>query len=164
MINMEKWKSKKKNALIVVLCALVLLVGAWQGFCAFMYNENINQRFESYEPLKLRVEDFDGLQCTEYKFPSDKGQMLAGYLYSTGSDPRGIIIIAHGYGGGHNSYMDCANYFAQHGYYVFAYDATGNDASEGDGVGGFPQNEEMGLSHLFCVFFKHKRLICYNII
>ena len=139
MTNMEKKRSKKKNALIVVLCALVLLVGAWQGFCAFMYNENINQRFESYEPLKLRVEDFDGLQCAEYKFPSDKGQMLAGYLYSTGSNPRGIIIIAHGYGGGHNSYMDCANYFAQHGYYVFAYDATGNDASEGDGVGGFPQ-------------------------
>lgn len=120
MTNMEKKRSKKKNALIVVLCALVLLVGAWQGFCAFMYNENINQRFESYEPLKLRVEDFDGLQCAEYKFPSDKGQMLAGYLYSTGSNPRGIIIIAHGYGGGHNSYMDCANYFAQHGYYVFS--------------------------------------------
>ena len=35
--------------------------------------------------------------------------------------------------------MDCANYFAQHGYYVFAYDATGNDDSEGEGVGGFPQ-------------------------
>lgn len=35
--------------------------------------------------------------------------------------------------------MDCANYFAQNGYYVFAYDATGNDESEGDAVGGFPQ-------------------------
>lgn len=98
--------------MIVVLCPLVLLVGAWQGFFAFMYNENINQRFESYEPLRLHVGDFDGLQCTEYKFPSDKGQMLAGYLYSASSVPRGIIIIAHGYGGGHNSYMDGANYFA----------------------------------------------------
>jgi hypothetical protein len=29
----------------------------------------------------LRVEDFDGLVCMEYSFPSDKGQMLAGYLY-----------------------------------------------------------------------------------
>ena len=83
--------------MIVVLCPLVLLV---------------NQRFESYEPLRLHVGDFDGLQCTEYKFPSDKGQMLAGYLYSASSVPRGIIIIAHGYGGGHNSYMDGANYFA----------------------------------------------------
>ena len=48
--------------------------------------------------------------------------------------------MAHGLGGGgHNSYMDCANYFARHGYYVFAYDATGNDESEGEGVGGLPQ-------------------------
>ena len=35
--------------------------------------------------------------------------------------------------------MDCANYFAQNGYYVFAYDATGSGKSEGDGVGGVPQ-------------------------
>lgn len=66
--------------------------------------------------------------------------MLTGYLYSAGENQHGIIMIAHGFGGGgHNSYMDCANYFAQNGYYVFAYDATGNDESEGDGVGGIPQ-------------------------
>jgi pimeloyl-ACP methyl ester carboxylesterase len=35
--------------------------------------------------------------------------------------------------------MDCANYFAKNGYYVFAYDATGSGKSEGDGVGGVPQ-------------------------
>lgn len=136
---MEKKKSKKKTILIIVLSLLVLSVGAWWAFSAFMYNNNINRRFESYKPLMLQVEDFDGLQCKKYEFSSDKGQMLAGFLYSTGSDQRGIIIIAHGYGGGHNGYMDCANYFAQHGYYVFAYDATGNDDSEGEGVGGFPQ-------------------------
>ena len=136
---MKKNKSKKKIVLIILVCVLLVLIGAWGAFSVSVYNENINQRFESYEPLKLRVEDFDGLQCTEYMFPSNEGQMLAGYLYSAGSNQRGIIIIAHGYGGGHNSYMDCANYFAQHGYYVFAYDATGNDESEGEGVGGFPQ-------------------------
>ena len=35
--------------------------------------------------------------------------------------------------------MDAADYFAQHGYYVFAYDATAMDKSEGDGLGGVPQ-------------------------
>ena len=35
--------------------------------------------------------------------------------------------------------MDCAYYFAKNGYYVFAYDSTGSDASEGEGVGGTPQ-------------------------
>ena len=78
----------------------------------------------------FKVEDFEGLKCTNYKFSSDKGQMLMGYWYSAGSKQRGIITLAHGFGGGgHNSYMDCINYFAQHGYYVFAYDATGNDES-----------------------------------
>ncbi len=61
-------------------------------------------------------------------------------MYSAGENQHGIIVMAHGFGGGgHNSYMDCANYFAHHGYFVFAYDVTGNDESEGEGVGGLPQ-------------------------
>ena len=131
---------KKRTALIIVLSIIILLTVGWWVFCVKIYNENFNVRGDSYEPLMLRTEDFEGLKCTEYSFPSDKGQMLAGYLYSAGRDQRGTVVIAHGFGGGgHNSYMDCANYFARHGYYVFAYDATGTDKSEGDGVGGVPQ-------------------------
>ena len=116
------------------------MVIGWWALCVKLYNDNINVRGDSYEPLMLRVEDFEGLKCTEYTFPSDKGQNLAGYLYSHDVDQRGIVIIAHGFGGGgHNSYMDVANYFAKAGYYVFAYDATGCDKSEGEGVGGVPQ-------------------------
>ena len=136
---MKKAKSKKKILLIILLCLILLLVGGWWALSVSIYNENFNKRFTSYEPMMLHVEDFDGLQCEQCEFPSDKGQKLAGYLYSTGKEPRGLIVIAHGLGAGHNSYMDCANYFAQNGYNVFAYDATGNDASEGEGVGGIPQ-------------------------
>ena len=137
---MKKTKSKKKTFLIILLCLIALLIIGWWAFCVKMYNDNFNVRGDSYEPLMLRVEDFDGLNCTEYTFPSDKGQKLAGYLYSSGDEQHGIVIIAHGFGGGgHNSYMDVANYFAKGGYYVFAYDATGCDKSEGDGVGGAPQ-------------------------
>ena len=137
---MKKKSSKKKIIFIILLCAIILLIGGWGMFCVNIYNENFNIRGDSYEPLMLRLEDFSGLRCTEYTFPSDHGQMLAGYLYSAGEDQHGIVIIAHGFGGGgHNSYMDCADYFARHGYYVFAYDATGTDQSEGDGVGGVPQ-------------------------
>ncbi len=126
---------------LIVLCilAVLLIAGLW-GLSVMIYNQNFNQRFESYEPMMLYTEDFKGLECTEYTFPSDQGQQLAGYLYSAGTDQRGIVVMAHGFGGGgHNSYMDCADYFAKNGYYVFAYDATGNDKSEGDGVGGLPQ-------------------------
>lgn len=136
-----KPKSMKKKIFFIVLSIVVILIiaGDWV-LTVMIYNENFNQRFESYEPLMLYVDDFDGLQRTKYEFSSNNGQKLAGYMYSSGENQRGIIVMAHGFGGGgHNSYMDCANYFAHHGYYVFAYDATGNDESEGEGVGGLPQ-------------------------
>ncbi len=141
---MKKAKSKKKIIFIVLLCLIfsiiVFMIVGWWGFCAKMYDENFNISGKSYEPLMLHVGDFDSLECTEYSFPSDKGQMLAGYLYSIGDNQHGIVIIAHGFGdGGHNSYMDVADYFARNGYYVFAYDATAMDKSEGEGLGGVPQ-------------------------
>ena len=137
---MKKKTSKKRIILIVLFCVIILAVCGWGMFCVKIYDENFNVRGDSYEPLMLRLEDFKGLRCSEYTFPSDHGQMLAGYLYSAGEEQRGVVVVAHGFGdGGHNSYMDAANYFAQHGWYVFAYDATGTDQSEGDGVGGVPQ-------------------------
>ena len=136
---MKKHHSKKR-ILVIVSCILVLVICAWWAFSVIMYNSFFNKRFESYEPKMFYVQDFSGLQRTKYVFPSDQGQMLTGYLYSTGGEAYGILILAHGIGGGgHNSYMDCINFFAQHGYDVFAYDATANDESEGEGVGGFPQ-------------------------
>ena len=135
-----KTKSKRKILIIVLSIVMVLLIAGDWALSVIIYNENFNQRFESDEAFIRRVEDFDGLQRTKYEFASNKGQKLTGYLYTTEEKPHGIVVMAHGFGGGgHNSYMDCANYFAHHGYSVFAYDATGNDESEGEGVGGLPQ-------------------------
>ena len=135
----QKMSGKKKFGMAVcIILALFLLADGCLS--VYVYDDNFNKRFESYEPLMLYVDDFENLQRTEYRFPSDKGQMLTGFLYSSGEGQKGIIVLAHGFGGGgHNSYMDCADFFAKNGYYVFAYDATGNDESEGDGVGGLPQ-------------------------
>ena len=68
---MKKAKSKKKKILIIVLCivAILMIVGDWV-LSVMIYNENFNQRFESYEPLMLYVDDFDGLQRTKYEFSS----------------------------------------------------------------------------------------------
>ena len=136
----KKPKSRKRIVHIVLLSIIVLIVIGWWAFCVKMYNDNFDISAVSYEPLMLHVEDFDGLECRNYSFPSDKGQLLAGYLYTNGDNQHGIVIIAHGFGGGgHNSYMDAADYFARNGYYVFAYDATAMDQSEGEGLGGVPQ-------------------------
>ena len=125
---------------MVLIGVIVLMIAGWWAFCVKIYNENFDISGDSYAPRMLRVEDFEGLECTECSFPSDKGQLLAGYLYSKGEDQHAVVIIAHGFGdGGHNSYMDVADYFAENGYYVFAYDATAMDKSEGEGLGGVPQ-------------------------
>lgn len=140
---MAKTNLKKKRHALIISCIafiLILLIAAFIWiFSVKIYKANFDVRFESYEPLMLYTDDFDGLQRTKYQFASDKGQILTGYCYSAGEDQRGIVIMAHGLGGTHNSYMDCADFFAQNGYYVFAYDATGCGESEGHGVGGLPQ-------------------------
>ena len=137
-----KTKSKRKILIIVLSIVMVLLIAGDWALSVIIYNENFNQRFESDEAFIRRVEDFDGLQRTKYEFASNKGQKLTGYLYTTATEekPHGIVVMAHGFGGGgHNTYMDIADYFTSNGYLVFAYDATGNDKSEGEAVGGMPQ-------------------------
>lgn len=136
---MQKTKSKKKIIFIILFCLVLLLIAGFAFFSVSIYNENFNKRFETYAPTVLHIEDFEGLQRTKYQFPSDKGQLLTGYMYSSGEEQHAILVIAHGLGAGHNSYMDCADYFARNGYYVFAYDATACDESEGEGLGGIPQ-------------------------
>jgi hypothetical protein len=141
---MNNTKNKKKITIIIsiILVALILLfVVAPFGISIGVYNSVFGERYTSYEPLTYKVSDFDGLKAERLQFTSDKDQKLVGYRYYVTDDkPKGAVIIAHGLGGGgHNSYMDSANYFAQNGYNVFAYDATGNDESEGEGTYGLPQ-------------------------
>ena len=137
---MNKPKSKKKIAFIILLCVIILLFAADWIASVCIYNSYFGRRYETYEPYALYIGDFPGLERTRYEFTSDKGDTLVGYMYSTGEAQKGIIVLAHGFGGGgHNSYMNVADLFARNGYYVFAYDATGNDESGGDSVGGLAQ-------------------------
>lgn len=73
---MEKTKSKKK-IIIIVLCAVValLIAGDWI-LTVIVYNENFGQRFETYEPLMMYLDDFDGLQRTRYEFTWAKARWL----------------------------------------------------------------------------------------
>lgn len=142
---MKKLNKPVKIILIVLGAILVLLVAAAlilpKPLAMSVYNDNFGIRFTTYEPLAWSIDDFDGLKRDRYTFESDKGQLLTGYkYYRDGTDAKGLVVLAHGFGGGgHNSYMHIADYFASNGYAVFAYDATGNDESEGEAVGGLPQ-------------------------
>lgn len=137
-------KKALKITLIIVgaLAALLILAAIFAPpiIARVVYDDNFGKRFETYKPTARSIDEFEGLNVAEYAFKSDKGQKLAGYKYYRGDDPKGVVVMAHGFGGGgHNDYMVVADYFASCGYVVFAYDATGNDKSEGEEVGGMPQ-------------------------
>ena len=137
-------KFKKKfiiiSAIISGLLLLFFLIIPYT-VSAILYNEFFGERYSTTEYLRYNVTDFEGLEAERYEFQSNDGLTLVGYRYFQGeAHPRGVVVIAHGFGGGgHNSYMDVAYYFVQNGYDVFAYDATGNDESGGNGVNGLPQ-------------------------
>lgn len=106
-----------------------------------VYDAIFAKRFESYQPLSYQISDYPGLKRIRHTFYSNEGQILVGYLYyKENIDILGVVVLSHGFGGGgQRMYMDVTNYFTDNGFYVFAYDATANDESEGDGISGFPQ-------------------------
>ena len=133
--------NKKKKRLIIicaVLLALVIVLPAAVSVAA--YESVFAARYTTDRALAYTLEDFPGLRAQRYEFPTADGQMLVGYrYYHEDQTPRAALVIAHGFGGGgHNTYMDCADFFAANGFAVFAYDATGNDESPGKG-GGLPR-------------------------
>ncbi|MBQ3920558.1 MAG: alpha/beta hydrolase, partial [Oscillospiraceae bacterium] len=79
---------KTKKAAMIIVCVLLLLLIADCAASIFIYEQNFGCRYDTYEPMMMHLEDFEGLERTEYKFQSDKGQMLTGYLYTHGLDRK----------------------------------------------------------------------------
>lgn len=87
------------------------------------------------------AEDFEGLRCEEYSFPSSLGHTLAGaFYYYEDYDESRLIIFEHGMGSGHTGYMTEIERLCREGYRVFAYDHTGCMKSGGNGTNGFAQS------------------------
>ena len=139
----EKYgRNRKKIVLTVILCIAVLFfIVLLPVLTVLVYHDNFGKRFETADWMAYSVGDFEELKVAECTFPSNDGQVLAGYHYNKENQQiKGVVVIAHGFGGGgYNTYMDIADYFTSNGYLVFAYDATGCDKSGGDAVGGLPQ-------------------------
>ena len=137
-------RTKKKRLIWGISIAAVVTFLTISPLVAsqIVFENFFNKRITTYEPLWFKIDDFDGLKRDKYTFTSNHDQTLTGYMYHSdlSLEQKGLIVLAHGYGGGgQRTYMDCTNYLCSHGYYVFAYDATGNDESEGKGIQGFPQ-------------------------
>ena len=96
-------------------------------------------------------EDFPGLCADDVSFLGDKGQRLYGHFYFRG-DKRydRLIILDHGMGCGHVSYMREIDEITRRGYTVFTYDHTGTRESEGESIGGLTQSL-VDLDYALCV-------------
>ena len=127
----------------IVLVVLLVVCVVLYNVAVMIYSGSFNYRCTTSEEQALSMEKFPELTRERHTFKTMQGHTLVGYLYESANDSideSGLIVFAHGMGaGGQTGYIDIFNFMAQNGYYVFAYDATANDESEGEVMGGLPQ-------------------------
>ena len=124
-------------ALMLICCVVMYFVGV------SIYKGSFDYRCETSAEDAFDISEFPTMKRERHTFKSNNEQTLVGYLYENAdelSEKTGVIVFAHGLGGGgQTGYMDIFDIMTRAGYYVFAYDATANDESEGEVVGGLPQ-------------------------
>ena len=132
--DLRRRRKGKRPGLLRDLLALALVLPMVMG--AILYESFFWRRVQTTAPLA----EYAGLMEESRAFSSNRGQPLCGYFYWVeGGEKKGVVVLAHGNGVGHRGYMSVIDFFAQKGFYVFAYDATGYDASGGRTRGGLPQ-------------------------
>ena len=119
----------------VVILSVLLLLGGAGGYAL-----QFSGRVTTPETQCFQEASFPSLTSRSVSFSNRDGDQLAGRLYSiSGIEPVGLLVLAHGMGYGHRAYLNVIASFANEGFLVFAYDATGYDASEGASARGVPQ-------------------------
>ncbi len=114
----------------LLLFSSISMTGMVFVFQVFFDRFDSNTRYLTYEDVADRYDR------TVITFKSGKNK-LKGYLYGEDYN-KGLVVIAHGLGGGAENYLAETLYFVDRGWRVFAYDCTGSFGSEGN-LNGFPQ-------------------------
>lgn len=138
-------KNKKKitwKKITVIIASVILLFSLISMIAVkFIYDSQF-PRYERHDETisaGLRYSDY----AEEYPrrlFSFQSGDnTLQGYLYGEDND-QGLVVVAHGIGGGADSYLPQILSFVRQGWQVLAYDATGSFDSEGKSTRGFPQS------------------------
>lgn len=137
----KKGKLTWEKIAIAALAAIFLFSLASMIAVKFIY-DNQFPRYERHDETvtaSLRYSDYaEDYPRNLVSFKSGDNN-LQGYLYGENNAP-GLVIVAHGIGGGADSYLPQIFYFLDQGWQVFAYDATGSFDSEGKSTRGFPQS------------------------
>lgn len=133
-----KWM-KKIGILIISIVLIFSFVSI--GVTKYVYDNQFPRydRIDETISAKLRYTDLNkDYPRQEVSFKSGKN-LLRGYVYGN-DNTLGLVIVAHGLGGGADSYLSQIKFFVDSGWKVFAYDSTGSYESEGKSTKGFPQS------------------------
>ena len=142
---MKKQQGKKSRTMKVIgisIAGFILIFSIISMIIVmFIYNGQFPRydRHDTSVTAGLRYDDLkEQYQRNMVSFNSGKNR-LQGYVYGSNNE-QGLVVVAHGIGGGADSYLPQITYFVDQGWRVFAYDATGSFDSEGKTTKGFPQS------------------------
>ena len=141
-VSSRKRKFNHKT-LVAVIVAAVLFLG-FSAVSFVMIHQIFGDLFGRADKPELTIyETYEDLAKdfarTEVKFMSENDE-LTGYLYGSTKNPKGLVVISHGIGGGADSYIQEATYFAKRGFRVLSFSNTGSHESEGKGTMGLSQS------------------------
>lgn len=132
---------KKRGKVIVISLFIFLIIFSIISFIVvkICFDDMFQRTKLSEFSVNVRYEDVKDQYDRELlNFMSGKNK-LQGYLYGV-NNTKGLVVIAHGIGGGAENYMAQTLYFVDQGYQVFAFDNTGCYESEGVDCIGLPQS------------------------
>jgi len=135
--------TKLRIILLSILVILIIGVMVLYILAVSAYKGSFDRRIITAIHDRFHISYFPNMINERHTFQSNNGQTLVGYLYRDRDETvskKGVVVFSHGFGGGGQiGYMNIYDVLTKNGYYVLAYDATANDESEGEAVGGLPQ-------------------------
>lgn len=136
----------------------------FKGVSRKIYNKIFGVRCEGVPYFKyFSEEDYLNLKSDEFSIKSKDEEVINGkFYYKDNYDKDILIVLVHGFGSGHNAYMQEIDYLTSNNFKVLAYDNVGTCLSTGDSIKGFLEsisNLDDVLKYLFsCEEFKNKEI------
>ena len=118
---------------------LILLAAAFVATHLIMKKNFYRGSYPTYPVVDYFYDHYrDAYPRRNVSFYSGKNR-LQGYIFGE-ENTKGLLVFAHGIHSGHESYIQEILWMVDHGWRVFAYDATGSCTSEGKGTTGLIQS------------------------
>ena len=107
-----------------------------------LYKKYVVHRYDPDGVIKyFTYEDFDGMTAEPIAFATPQGVELKGNIYAyPNADAGSLVVLAHGIGGGHRSYLREIERICREGYRVVGFDNAGCFASGGESIRGLTES------------------------